>query len=525
MTARSFLEFYESVKGRRQNTAAPMPVQGSDVLSVTQLTTRIDQAIKGSLPASLAVKGEVSNFKLNAGSGHAYFTLKDTNSCIDCVMFRSDVERLKFTPEDGMELLARGRVEVYAQRGRYQLYATSIHPLGQGALELAFQQLRAKLDAQGLFNPARKKPLPIYPRRIVMVTSRSTAALQDMLKVFRRFPALRLYLYHVPVQGEGSGEKIAQALAHINRCRQDIGVEVIILARGGGSLEDLWAFNEEAVARAVCASEIPVVTGIGHEVDVSIADLVADYHAHTPTEAAQVVAGHWRTCGQNIDALLARLRREMGRRLEQGNWRFVNIERHEFFRRPLDVVQQRRQSLDDARGSMATALSQRLRVFQRRVQEAAIRLERRSPAAVAAAWRQRLGQKELRLARGMSALLGVWRQKMLAGAAALGESHPRHALGLARQKVAMLSGRMERAMQEGGRRRLARLAALEAQLTALSPQRVLERGYTVTLLKKTQSVARGAAAVRPGDRLLTRFADGTVESVVEDGKQFRLFEE
>ena len=253
-------------------------------ISVSQLTAVIDRAIKAGVPGSVLVKGEVSNFKAHAASGHLYFTLKDATACINCVMWKSDAARVKFRPTDGMELLTGGRVAVYAEQGKYQLYVTSLRPIGQGALELALRQLRARLEAEGLFAAARKKPLPPYPLNIALVTSRQTAALQDMLKVLRRFPWLRLSLFHAPVQGDGAGERIADAIAQLNASR-DRPTDVLLLARGGGSLEDLWAFNEEVVARAIAASRIPVVTGIGHEIDVSIADLVADHHAHTPTEA------------------------------------------------------------------------------------------------------------------------------------------------------------------------------------------------------------------------------------------------
>ena len=274
----NFFEFREQIV--KKKSAAPQPA-GGGALSVSELTAVIDRAIKSGVPAFVSVRGEVSNFNLHRGSGHWYFTLKDQNACIDCVCFKSDAQRLKFTPTDGMELLAGGRVGIYAQRGRYQLYVSSLNPIGQGALELAFKQLRARLEAEGLFAAERKKELPPFPTNIVLLTSRQTAALQDMLKVLRRFPFLKLSVFHVPVQGDGSAELIAEALGLLNRkaAKRDAPADVIVLARGGGSLEDLWEFNEEVVARAIAASQIPVVTGVGHEVDVSIADLVADYHA------------------------------------------------------------------------------------------------------------------------------------------------------------------------------------------------------------------------------------------------------
>jgi exodeoxyribonuclease VII large subunit len=311
----NFFDFREQVVGPRPKPRSAKPLAaargdgaGADVLSVTQLTARIDGVIRAGFPAPLLVKGELSNYRPNPSSGHAYFTLKDAGACVNCVMWKSDAAQLRFTPADGMELLARGHVQVYAQQGKYQLYVSTLQPLGQGALELAFRQLRAKLEAEGLFAPERKRPLPRFPTRVVLVTSSATAALQDMLKVLRRFPWLRLFLYHVPVQGDGCGGRIAEAIRDLNRGMAPLGgpPDVILLARGGGSLEDLWGFNEEAVARAVASSRAPVVTGIGHEVDTSIADLVADHHAHTPTEAAQVVTAHWRGARETVDLAAAR---------------------------------------------------------------------------------------------------------------------------------------------------------------------------------------------------------------------------
>ena len=321
----NFFEFRDQVIGARPKPKSAKPLAashssvagagrraGADALTVTQLTTRIDGVIRAGFPAPLLVKGELSNYRPNPSSGHAYFTLKDAGACVNCVMWKSDAAQLRFTPADGMEVLARGFVQVYAQQGKYQLYVSGLQPLGQGALEMAFQQVRAKLEAEGLFAPARKRPLPRFPTRVVLVTSSATAALQDMLKVLRRFPWLRLFLYHVPVQGDGCGARIAHGIADVNRrMAAHGGADVILLARGGGSLEDLWGFNEEAVARAVAASRAPVVTGIGHEVDTSIADLVADHHAHTPTEAAQVVTAHWRGAREAVEFAGVRLGRAL----------------------------------------------------------------------------------------------------------------------------------------------------------------------------------------------------------------------
>jgi exodeoxyribonuclease VII large subunit len=478
--AASFWDMQQNLLGRsrqQQQPAAPPSKPGEKPLSVAQLTSRIEKALRTGLPASLNVQGEVSNFKLHGGSGHAYFTLKDASACVDCVMFRSDAATLKFTPTDGLELIATGRVAVFAQKGRYQLYVTALHPLGQGALELARQQIQAKLEAEGLFDPANKKPLPRYPRRIVLVTSTQTAAVQDMLKVLRRFPFLQIAVYHVPVQGDGSAEKIAAALRHLSKA--DFDADVILLGRGGGSLEDLWEFNEEILCRAIAASNVPVVTGIGHEIDVSIADLVADHHAHTPTEAAQVVTQHWRTARDGLDGAALRLRREIGASLQHARQRLASIERHEAFRRPLDYVNQLRQLVDDRQRALSQTVDARLR----RATETVTRLDAR-----------------------------------------LRERHPRHLVVLQQQRLHADAQRLTRAATQSVQLHARRIDVLSARLHCINPQEVLRRGYSLTVSKRTGQIIRDPSQVKPGDTLTTRLATGEIQSRVEDAQQLRLFD-
>ncbi|HTW94376.1 MAG TPA: exodeoxyribonuclease VII large subunit [Tepidisphaeraceae bacterium] len=445
--------------------------------TVSQLTARIDKAIKTGLPGNVLVKGEISNFKPHHGSGHFYFTLKDPGACIDCVMWKDAARSLKFQPADGLEVIASGRVAVYAERGKYQLYANTLSPVGQGALELAFRQLRDKLQKEGLFAPERKKPLPKYPRRIVLMTSAATAALQDMLKVLRRFAWLKLSLFDVPVQGDGAAEKIAAAIAHLSR-QDATAIDVILLARGGGSLEDLWAFNEEIVARAIAASRLPIVTGIGHEVDVSIADLVADYHAHTPTEAAQIVTAHWRHAPDLLRSNHQRLCRGLLQIVESSRHRLLHILRHEFFRRPRDLLNTRRQMLDDRQRLLTLRVSDRVR---------------RSSTS--------LNRLEMRLLT----------------------RHPRHTMALENSRLSAFERSLARAMRDYLHRRQLQLDGLSKHLQAISPDQVLLRGYTMTLRKNDGQPIRRAADVKIGETLVTRFPDGTAESVATDPRQPRLF--
>jgi exodeoxyribonuclease VII large subunit len=510
-----FFEFHERVTRRRppatpqtggaqaapSSTANARTQPSSEPVTVSQLTTRIEGVLRRGIPETLYVRGEISNFKLHQQSGHLYFTLKDKATCIACVMWQSDAARLKFTPTDGMELVATAKLDVYRQRGQYQLYVTNLRPMGQGPLELAFQQLRAKLETQGLFAAERKKALPRYPTGIVLVTSREAAACHDMLKVLRRFSWLRIMIYPVPVQGDGAARRIAAALTHLNSRVDQIGAHVILLARGGGSLEDLWAFNEEVVARAVAASRLPVISGIGHEVDVCIADLVADHHAHTPTEAAQVAVQHWRTARDDVDGLVLRLRRAFRASLQDARHRLRAIERHEAFRRPLARIHSLQQFLDDRQRALNRAIDQRIDSSRQRVD------------ALRQALDGRMGRR-LRAASDEVARIS----------ALLGECHPRYRLQIRKNQVAALSDRLDRAMAAQLAQRSTKLEGLSRQLESLSPTNVLKRGFTLTQRKKDGQLLRSAQEAKPGDRLLTRFADGEVESVVQDSNQLPLFE-
>ena len=509
----------------RPAPAAPGSRRDAEPMSVSRLTLLIDEILKSVLPPVVLVKGEVSNLKPHAASGHVYFTLKDADACIDCVMWRSDAARLKFDLADGLELLADGHVAVYPQRGRYQLYVETLQPLGQGALELAFKQLRAKLEREGLFLPERKRSLPQYPRRIVVVTGTQTAALHDVLKVLRRFPWLELFVYPVPVQGEGAGQQIAQALNHLNRAAAGVGgVDLILLARGGGSLEDLWAFNEEALARAIAASRIPVVTGIGHEVDTSIADLVADYWAHTPTEAAQVITRNWRTAPEAVESCRSRLAREIRNKLASARHRLSHAERHEAFRRPLDRVRSLRDRVDHREATLRHLVGAALRVAQWRVGELNARLEQFGPAFVFARFRNRLADARQRLTRGGSALLLRSHDRVARAESNLARVDPRHRVRLLRERLRTLSRRLDCAVDVLQQRRAERLEAMARFLHAVGPEQVLRRGYSITTKKRGGTIIRSANDVRSGERLVTRFADGEIESTTEDPRQPRLFD-
>ncbi|HEX8914861.1 MAG TPA: exodeoxyribonuclease VII large subunit, partial [Humisphaera sp.] len=353
-----------------------------------------------------------------------------------------------------------------------------------------------------LFAAERKKPIPAFPRRIAVVTSTAAAGYADMLKVLRRFPWLKLMVFHVPVQGSAAHPAIAAALAAVNKHAASLGgVDVILLGRGGGSMEDLWAFNEEVVARAVAASTIPVVTGIGHEVDVSIADLAADHHAHTPTEAARVVTHNWQYARDLLLASEGRLLNEVRRTLARATDAVANVRRHEAFRRPAEViVRTRQQRVDDLHQQLQLALRRRLSRAARQLTEAEARLQRHSPAATLVALRGRLDRLATRLA----------------------ERHPRHAIDLLRVRMADVQHRLDCAAKLHVQHRLTKLGALTRQLDAVGPLQVLKRGYSITMRKRDRAIIRSAQQIVPGDRMVTRFADGEQEWTAGDG-QMRLF--
>lgn len=345
-------------------------------LTVTQL----NQIIKGTLERELAgywIVGEISNIRIPP-SGHCYFTLKDERSQICAVMFRRQGVGLSFAPENGMEVLCFGRVSLYPARGDLQLYVDTIEPRGQGALYLAFEQLKKKLSAEGLFSEERKRALPFLPASVGIVTSQKGAALRDMLRIIRdRYPDRRIIVLPVKVQGDGAAREIAAGIADLSRSGL---VDVMIVGRGGGSLEDLWAFNEEIVARAIFASPVPVISAVGHEIDFTIADFVADYRAPTPTAAAEIAVPKKSDLIDHLAALEEQLLRCVKRKLDMAReiWRGL-VKRLADPERQLREHQQR---LDDLSVDLARRFQERLRQFKHRLGQDSGRLEALSPLGV-----------------------------------------------------------------------------------------------------------------------------------------------
>ncbi|MDA8101111.1 MAG: exodeoxyribonuclease VII large subunit [Nitrospiraceae bacterium] len=391
----------------------------SRILTVTQLTHQIRGLLEGSFP-DVWVEGEISNLTAPQ-SGHIYFTLKDEQAQVRAVLFRSSQRNMKFTLQHGMQVISRARVSVYEPRGEYQLIVDYLEPKGAGALQLAFEQLKARLEREGLFDHARKKPLPFLPRKIGIITSPTGAAIRDMLRVInRRHPRMEILIYPVPVQGAEAAPAIVQAIEYFNR---EQNADVLIVGRGGGSLEDLWAFNEEAVARAIAASDLPVISAVGHETDYTIADFVADLRAPTPSAAAEMV---------------------------------VESEAH----------------LREAVASLRLRLTNSLRTELDRI-GAVIR-------------------HAVRLLRD-----------------------PRRRLGEIGQRVDELEKRLALGLRHSLRQNRTRLGSLASALDHLNPLGILSRGYSITRKLPSGEIVKDAAAVKEGDRLVTRLHAGEVESRVE----------
>ena len=350
------------------------------VYSVSQVNGHVKQLMDGDdLLSGLLVRGEISNYKCYP-SGHHYFSLKDAQSAIRCVLFRGDAARLRFRPANGMSVIALGRVSVFPRDGQYQLYCTELFPDGQGALDQAFEQLRLRLEQEGLFDPARKQALPAFPKRIALVTSPAGAAVRDMIRILgARWPMAGVLVTPVRVQGDGAAEEIAAAIHTLNN-RADI--DLIITGRGGGSREDLWAFNEECVARAIAVSNIPVISAVGHEPDVSISDYVADLRAATPSNAAELAVPDQVDMRARIEHLRRRLAAAEQARLSGARRELDRLRQSRMLRDMRAPIQDRRLLLDSVQRRLAMALDRQLKACRTALAGLSAGLDAMSPLKV-----------------------------------------------------------------------------------------------------------------------------------------------
>lgn len=473
-------------------------------LSVSQLVRLVRETLEVNLDQCWVV-GEISNVRL-APSNHLYFTLKDTRSSINVVMFNSAVRRMRFRVDDGMQVVVHGRVNLYEARGTLQFYAEEMEPRGLGALQLAYEQLRQSLGKEGLFDPSRKQRLPMVPRRIGIVTALGGAALRDMLRVlFDRYPNLHVIIRPALVQGPGAAPEIAGALDDLNA---DGRADVIIAGRGGGSLEDLWAFNEELVARAIVRSEIPVISAIGHEIDYSIADFVADVRAPTPTAAAQIAV-----------PIKAELRRRLFDRQStlaaSVHNRTSSLRRHlalleNRLRDPRGALRQLRQRLDTAADELNGAIYSKVRGHRQILRESAAHLK--IPPTIALEQRLRVDRLAAALGQAMSRRTHPYRIVVERSAASLSEANLRGLITLSRARLLSSFDQLEAASRSALARQRLLLGANSRRLDAVSPLRVLERGYAVVSNTRDGGAVTDASRVDVGDELDIRLGRGRLRA-------------
>jgi exodeoxyribonuclease VII large subunit len=435
------------------------------VFSVRDLVSAVRTQVEREY-SDVWVEGEISNYR-PADSGHLYFTLKDEASQLRVVMWRTQARLLRFKPENGLQAIARGRVTVYEQRGELQLSADYLEPKGAGALQIAFEQLKSKLGAEGLFERDRKKPIPRLPRRIGIVTSPRGAALHDMLNVLRRrHESVGVLIFPAQVQGETAANEVGLGIRYFNQARN---VDVIVLARGGGSLEDLMAFNDEALARVIAASEVPVISAVGHETDFTIADFVADLRAPTPSAAAELVIESKRLLDEQVETLRRRLSRATRYQLQQMKLRLTELAQHGAFARMREAIRRREQRVDEVTYRLAQAERKMIQAHRRRLDVASTRLR----------------HLDLRLR------LNYFHKQL--------DTH---------------RSTMAASMRNGLLKRRARLEHLGAQLQALSPTNILERGYALVFDAKGNLV-KDAAQVQAGSEIRAQVARGKIAATVK----------
>lgn len=464
-------------RGRKtpaEEPAAPAePPNEPRVLTVAELTRLVRGALEDRI-GEVWVRGEISNFRRQA-SGHQYFTLKDDASQLACVLFARSATALRgLKLADGMQVQAFGELTVYEARGQYQLVVRLVQEEGLGALQARFEALKAKLAAEGLFDPERKRAIPQMPRRIGVVTSPTGAAIRDFLKVLhRRMPSVEVVIHPVRVQGRGAAAEIAAAVADFSGAPGNglPAVDVVVVTRGGGSLEDLWEFNEEVVARAVAESRIPVVSAVGHEIDFTLSDFAADLRAPTPSAAAELLVPDAIELRRHVRRQTDRLLRECAGALRFHRSRLLALERSALFREPSRILREHAQRLDALTGSIQRCAVAEVARRRERLASIASVLAARRPHAPIAQWRARLGRIDL------------------AGTA-----------------LRVLTNRREA------------LAAKIALVETLSPRATLARGYSITFSADGRAI-RSSREARPGDVVRSRFLDGEVESVVRDSSQ------
>jgi len=461
----------------------------SQIYTVSQINSLIKETLEDNLPSRLVIKGEITNFKHHP-SGHFYFSLKDEKSNLPCAMWKTNVRRVRFRPENGLAVLATGFIDVYVPHGRYQLIVDELVPAGVGALQLAFEQMVKKLRAEGLFDDEHKKALPAYPQRIGILTSESGAAVHDIIdSIHNRWPCVELLFYPVPVQGEGAAEKIAAALRDINRRNKKLKLDVLIVGRGGGSLEDLWAFNEEVLARAIFNSNIPVISAVGHEVDVTVADFVADARASTPTKAGVAAVPDIRDVLGDLANKERILKRDVEAKVEIAKHRMETVLASWIFRNPLSVVFYAEETLE----GFSIRIIEAMRIIIARMKETLVNTHQ-----------QIAGIEPHRLLKNKAVELSNSRHRINVGIRAI----------INNREVELNNSqhRVDKRICATINNCRMLLTAQENRLEGLNPKSVLKRGYSITTNKKTGLLVKTTDDVRLGEHLITELAD---ENLIE----------
>ncbi|MFC4777469.1 exodeoxyribonuclease VII large subunit [Paenibacillus sp. GCM10023252] len=434
------------------------------IYSIKELNRYIRMKLESdSVVSDVWLRGEISNFTHHS-SGHMYFTLKDSDSRLKCIMFATHNQRLPFIPREGTKVLARGNISVYERDGNYQFYVNTMQPDGIGSLYLAYEQLKAKLEAEGLFSEARKRVIPKFPKAVGVITSPTGAAVRDIIITLeRRYPSIPIYIFPVLVQGKQAAPSIVKAIQAMNRFGE---ADVLIVGRGGGSLEELWAFNEESVARAIASSSIPVISAVGHETDFTIADFVSDLRAPTPTAAAELAVPHIADLLLHVERQRKRLDQSLQLLIKERRERLLRARRSPFFLQP------RRYLLEQA---------QRLDLLKERLQERTLRNAER---------------RILRLKRMHSSLIA---------------HHPGEQAAYASKRLSSAAKSLEQAMQKAVKERRLQLVGTIRSLDALSPLKVMSRGYSLVYDEHEKRLLKSVAEVQPGDLIKVKLADGQLD--------------
>lgn len=489
--------------------AEPDAAPGRSVYTVSRLNKEVRVMLERGLGV-VWVEGELSNFS-QPSSGHWYFSLKDRDAQVRCAMFRLKNAALGFTPKAGQHVIARGRVSLYEPRGEYQLIVDHLEEAGLGALQREFERLKSKLAAEGLFASERKRALPRFPRRIAVVTSPTGAAVRDILNILaRRFPPAAVLVYPTAVQGAAAAPAIVQAL---QLASERMECDVLILARGGGSLEDLWAFNDERVARAVRACAIPVVTGVGHEIDFTIADFAADARAPTPSGAAELVAPDRVACLEALTRMESRMAACMRRELRAVSSRFVSVSARLKQSHPGIRLVHQAQRLDDLEQRLTGAAHAVLHTRRHRLGEAYTRLVQRSPEVRLARQTQRLDDLRQRLAASSRALLNAHHHRLSEALSGLMQRSPEGLIRECGRREEALRARRDHAVAQYLSRLSHRVALANNTLSMASPLATLARGFAI-VTRADGSLVSDATTVTPGEEIEARLASGRLRARV-----------